>query len=71
MKRLDIKNSSNIKSVGFEDGILEVEFKQGVIYHYSPVTYSDYINLLAAESKSKWLNINIKNNQNINFKKVG
>ena len=69
MKRLEIK-SSNIVSVGHEGGALEVEFKKNNIYQYFPVTYDQYIKMLAAESKSKWFDANIKKNPAITFKKI-
>lgn len=70
MKRVEVKNSTNVKSIGFDGGILEIEFKKG-IYQYSPVTNDQFINLVRAESKTTWLNNNIKNNPTITFKKVG
>ncbi len=62
--------SSNIRSAGFEDGILEIEFKQGSVYQYAPVSEKQYHDFLIAESKSKWINENIKKNSSIKFKKI-
>jgi hypothetical protein len=35
-------NSSRIKSIGWENETLEVEFKNGAIYHYYKVTEYQY-----------------------------
>ena len=69
MKRLQIQ-STNIKGIGFEDGTLEVEFKQGAVYQYSPITEDQFRALLESDSKSKWINENIKSKSTIKFKKV-
>ena len=71
MERTKIDGSSNIESVGFKNGILEVEFKKGrLIYQYSPVTASMFASLLSSPSKTAWLNSNIKNNKAITYKKL-
>ena len=35
MDRESSAGSSNIESVGWEDGVMEVEFRGGSIYHYT------------------------------------
>lgn len=51
--------SSNVKSVGYEDGVLEVEFKGG-LYRYSEVPRSLFDELLDAESVGKFINDRVK-----------
>jgi hypothetical protein len=52
--------STNLKSVGYEDGTLEVEFKTFSIYQYYNVPESIYFRLLNAVSKGTFLNTYIK-----------
>ena len=59
MNRMTV-NSSNIASVGFEAGTLEVEFKSGGIYQYMNVPELIYRSLLAAPSKGSYFASNIK-----------
>lgn len=49
--------SSQIVSIGFEDGVLEIEFvnrgkteRPNSIYQYSDITAEDHANLIGAES---------------------
>ncbi len=35
-------SSSNVRSVGWEDSTLEVEFNNGSIYHYHNVSQAEY-----------------------------
>ena len=64
MDRAGIK-STNIVSVGWEqdeagiNGLLEVEFKQGVVYQYTDVPEFIYKALLFAPSPGKYLLQNI------------
>ncbi|MDI6046198.1 KTSC domain-containing protein [Flavobacterium yafengii] len=52
--------STNIKSVGYEDGKLEIEFKTRSIYQYFNVPENVYLGLLNASSKGTFLNTYIK-----------
>lgn len=57
-------SSSNIASVGFEqgegdEGTLEVEFRSGHIYRYSNVPTSTFRQLVGASSAGKYLNQNV------------
>jgi len=52
--------SSNIKTVGWESGILEIEFHSGGIYQYSDVPASVYTDMLNAPSKGKYFHANVK-----------
>jgi hypothetical protein len=61
--------STSIKSVGFENNILEIEFlKTGYIYQYFEVPEEIYIRLMAAESKGAFFTKKIRNNYE--FKKI-
>ncbi|HHK0147151.1 TPA: KTSC domain-containing protein [Streptococcus pyogenes] len=39
-------SSSNVRSVGWENNILEVEFNNGSIYHYHNVSQTEYRSVL-------------------------
>ena len=45
--------SSNLVSLGWEDGVLEVEFRRGIVYRYEGVPEAVYRSLLFAESPGK------------------
>ena len=49
MNRSPVK-SSHIKSIGHENGILEVEYGNGGIYHLSGVSDDDYTAIMSAKS---------------------
>jgi len=56
MERIPV-DSSSIASIGYEDHVLEVEFRQtGEIYRYFDVPHEEYAAFLAAESKGTYLN---------------
>jgi len=61
MERISVK-SSNIAAVGYEDGVLEVQFKNGGIFQYDGVPAKEVANFHAAESMGKFLAQNIKPN---------
>ena len=64
--------SSNIISIGHDGkNTLEIEFKRGGIYQYSPVSTEGYVQLQQAESVGKYFHENIKNNEAINHNKMG
>ncbi|MGN1012296.1 MAG: KTSC domain-containing protein [Clostridia bacterium] len=42
--------SSRISSVGWDNNTLEVQFKDGAIYQYYNVSYSEYSNFINASS---------------------
>ena len=62
--------SSNLRSVGFEDGTLEVEFNHGGIYQYFDVP--DYIfgGLFDAPSAGQYFDVNVKK-AGYRYEKVG
>ncbi|EKR8976854.1 KTSC domain-containing protein [Listeria monocytogenes] len=43
-------SSSRIRSVGWENDILEIEFKDGSIYHYNNVSQSEYSSFMQSGS---------------------
>lgn len=49
-------SSSNLASVGYENGILHVRFRSGWTYAYSNVPASVYQGLMSAPSKGKYFN---------------
>lgn len=53
-------NSSNIKSIGFEKGVLFTEFKNGNVFMYEGVPKKEFDSMLKAESVGKYFNANIK-----------
>ena len=59
MEHYEIPNSSNVKSVSYMDGVLQVEFKNTKIYLYYNVPEHLFRLLLSAPSKGKFLHKNI------------
>lgn len=55
-------NSSNLNSVGYDDGVLEIAFHHGGTYQYFNVPSFIYSGLLSASSKGTYFHENIKNN---------
>lgn len=45
--------SSRISSVGWDNNVLEVEFKNGAVYQYYDVTHSEYLNFINSSSLGK------------------
>ena len=54
-------SSSNLASVGYENGTLYIAFNSGGLYSYSNVPISVYNGLLAASSHGKYFHQFIKN----------
>ena len=52
-------DSSNVKSIGFENGVLEIEFANGV-YRYNDVPRELADAFLSADSKGKYFAANIR-----------
>ena len=46
--------STNLESVGYENGTLEVAFLNGGVYQYSNVPEHTYRDLMSADSKGKY-----------------
>ena len=56
--------SSNIASVGYAYGILEIEFNSGAIYQYENVPIRVYDVMMKADSVGKYFNAHIKSKYN-------
>ena len=59
MQRTQV-DSSNVRSIGWEDNTLEVEFNSGALYQYIGVPKSLFDEMLASNSKGQFLNSKIK-----------
>ncbi len=59
MERTPVE-SSNIVSVGWNNGTLEIEFIKGKLYQYMGVPKEVYTNMLRAESVGKYFHANIR-----------
>ena len=53
-------SSTDLVSVGYENGTLEIEFKGNRVYQYFNVPQSVYQSLMAAFSKGTYFHANIK-----------
>ena len=60
MERVKVE-SSQVSSIGYQDGILEVEFNTGSIYEYRNVPQEHFKNLLNCDSVGKLFGSLIKN----------
>ncbi len=54
-------SSSDISSIGYENGTLEIEFNKGGVYQYHNVPFSTYSGLMSASSHGKYFHAYIKN----------
>jgi hypothetical protein len=56
-------SSSNVSSIGYDadSQTLEVEFNNGAVYQYSGIPEYEYVGIMNADSKGKYLHSNIKN----------
>jgi len=52
--------SSNVASIGYENGILEVEFNDGSVYHYFGATEGLFYEFLNAPSKGQFVHYVLK-----------
>ncbi|MFL2101314.1 KTSC domain-containing protein [Desemzia sp. FAM 23989] len=43
-------SSTRIRSIGWQPNTLEIEFKDGVLYHYHGVPHSEYISFIKSSS---------------------
>jgi hypothetical protein len=53
-------NSSSVRTVGWSDGTLEIEYVSGDVYQYYDVPQPEFAALLAAESIGAYVNKHIK-----------
>ncbi len=58
--RRRLVNSSSVRSVGWSDGTLELEYVNGSIYQYDDVPQTTFAGLLAAPSIGAYVNTHIK-----------
>ncbi|TCO11959.1 KTSC domain-containing protein [Kribbella steppae] len=58
--RRRLVNSSSVRSVGWSDGMLELEYVNGSIYQYDDVPQTTFAALLAAPSIGAYVNTHIK-----------
>ena len=61
MNRVSV-TSSNIKSVGWENESMEVEFMNGAVYQYDGVPADVHQNLIEADSVGSFFHTEIKGN---------
>ena len=59
MRRISVE-SSNLGSVGYEQGTLEIQFNWGGVYQYYDVPEKVYEELMNADSHGVYFNANIK-----------
>lgn len=61
MDRTPVK-SSNVASVGYDPDAktLEIEFKDGSVYHYHNVESDTHVGLMSAKSHGQYIHANIK-----------
>ena len=69
MQLITVK-SSNIKAVGFEKGVLTVQFHSGHLWEYSPVGKQLFDEMLKASSIGAFFIERVKNNPIINARKI-
>jgi hypothetical protein len=67
MNRIKV-SSSNVNSVGYSEGVLEVEFKNKSIYLYKNVPEFLFAQLLRARSKGRFLKEYIE--KRYNYRKI-
>lgn len=58
--RRRLVDSSSVRSVGWSDGTLELEYVNGSIYQYDDVPQTTFAALLAAPSIGAYVNTHIK-----------
>lgn len=59
MERVFVR-STNIRSVGYTDGVLEVEFLNGSIYQYYSVPYEAYLHMVSYPHPGTYLSHYVK-----------
>ncbi len=52
--------STDILQVGYENGTLHIQFKNGALYSYSNVPEYLYLNLISASSVGSFFHLHIK-----------
>ena len=54
-------SSSNVSAIGYEDGIIQVRFKNGFVYQYFSCSESLFQSFLNASSKGKFVHQHLVN----------
>lgn len=54
-------SSSNVRSVGYANGVLEVEFRSGGVYQYVGVPESVFDAFMTSSSKGQFVHQHLKN----------
>lgn len=64
--------SSNLKSIGYhkDTRTMTVEFHDGGVYKYHPITHSGYLKLIHADSIGSAFHKDIRQNKNISYEKL-
>ena len=63
-------HSTHIAAVGHEGDKLQVKFKKGQTFEYSPVSKETYYELLEADSIGGYFHEHIKNNKEVNYVRI-
>jgi len=53
-------SSSNVAAIGYEDGITEVQFKNGAVYQYLNTTQQLFDDFCTASSKGRFVHQRLK-----------
>lgn len=59
MRRIPV-SSSNVASIGYAEGVIEVEFNDGSIYQYLGVNEDIYRNFINSSSKGRFVHYYLK-----------
>lgn len=65
MERIPVEDSTQVASYGYQEPILEIEFKGrngNSVYQYRNVTAEMWASLLRAPSKGRWVGEHLKKN---------
>ena len=60
IERQLIEGSSNVKSIGFDGRIAEVEFKDGKVYEVEGLTQQQFQEFMDSKSKGTWYHKNVR-----------
>lgn len=52
--------SSNVSAIGYQDGVIEVHFRNGSVYHYLNTTQELFNEFFAAPSKGRFVHQRLK-----------
>lgn len=69
MKHLPVA-SSNVASVGYENGVMEVRFRSGSLYRATGILVREFREFMDAESKGSHFATKLKNHPTVKWVKV-